>query len=214
MQEINLHMTFATEASKSVLRFGQYLQSCLPHIITKTVVFKDELSVHTLKHNLPRLLHFLRDHVQCRFKMLVDITAVDYPQRTDRFELIYMLQSIHHNARIIVKTSTDELTPVPTATAIYGGACWPEREVYDMYGVVFEDHPDLRRILTDYGFEGHPLRKDFPLTGFTEVRWDEELKRVVSEPVEMTQEFRRYELDNAVKQPFIIQLLVVGAGQE
>ena len=109
-----------------------------------------------------------------------------------------MLQSIDHNARIIVKTTTDELTPVPSATSVFSGASWPEREVYDMYGVTFSSHPDLRRILTDYGFEGHPLRKDFPLSGFTEVRWDEEKKRVVSEPVEMTQAFRKYELDNAV----------------
>lgn len=114
------------------------------------------------------------------------------------FELIYLLQSIDHNARIIVKTTTDELTPVPSATSVFSGASWPEREVYDMYGVTFSSHPDLRRILTDYGFEGHPLRKDFPLSGFTEVRWDEEKKRVVSEPVEMTQAFRKYELDNAV----------------
>ena len=139
--------------------------------------------------------------------MWVDLTAVDYPKEALRFHLHYLLQSILHNARIRVRLETDELTPVPSVSDLFEGACWSEREVYDMFGVSFEGHPDLRRILTDYGFEGHPLRKDFPLTGHTEVRWDEEEKRVVSEPLQMTQEYRRFELDdNPVRRPdFLVE---------
>lgn len=125
--------------------------------------------------------------------MVADITAVDYPTRSQRFEVVYNLLSVRHNSRIRVKTYADEATPVPSITSLYDGANWYEREVYDLFGVFFVGHPDLRRIMTDYGFDGHPLRKDFPLTGYTEVRYDEEKKRIVVEPLELTQAFRNFE---------------------
>ena len=125
--------------------------------------------------------------------MVADITAVDYPTRDNRFEIVYNLLSVRHNSRIRVKTYADEATPVPSITSLYDGANWYEREVYDLFGVFFTGHPDLRRIMTDYGFDGHPLRKDFPLTGYTEIRYDEEKKRIVVEPLELTQAFRNFE---------------------
>ncbi|NMG40035.1 NADH-quinone oxidoreductase subunit C [Chelativorans sp. ZYF759] len=139
------------------------------------------------------VLTFLKDDVQCRFISFIDICGVDYPMREKRFEVVYHLMSPHQNQRIRVKLSTDEDTPVPSATSVFPGADWFEREAYDLYGILFTGHPELRRILTDYGFEGHPLRKDFPLTGFVEVRYDDELKRVVYEPVELKQEFRDFD---------------------
>ncbi len=129
--------------------------------------------------------------------MVADITAVDYPTRSQRFEIVYNLLSVRHNSRIRVKTYADEATPVPSITGLYDGANWYEREVYDLYGVFFVGHPDLRRIMTDYGFDGHPLRKDFPLTGYTEIRYDEEKKRIVVEPLEMTQALRNFESGTA-----------------
>ena len=122
-----------------------------------------------------------------------DITAVDFPTRDQRFEVVYNLLSVRHNSRIRVKTYADEASPVPSITSLYDGANWYEREVYDLFGVFFVGHPDLRRIMTDYGFDGHPLRKDFPLTGYTEIRYDEEKKRIVVEPLELTQAFRNFE---------------------
>lgn len=131
--------------------------------------------------------------------MIADITAVDYPTRDARFEVVYNLLSVRHNSRIRVKTYADEATPVPSVTSLYDGANWYEREVYDLFGVFFVGHPDLRRIMTDYGFDGHPLRKDFPLTGYTEIRYDEEKKRIVVEPLELTQAFRNFEGGTAGK---------------
>ena len=131
--------------------------------------------------------------------MVADITAVDFPTRQNRFEVVYNLLSIRHNSRIRVKTYADEATPVPSITGLYDGANWYEREVYDLFGVFFVGHPDLRRLLTDYGFDGHPLRKDFPLTGYTEIRYDEEKKRIVVEPLELTQAFRNFEGGTAGK---------------
>ena len=133
--------------------------------------------------------------------MVADITAVDYPTRDQRFEVVYNLLSVRHNSRIRVKTYADEATPVPSITSLYDGANWYEREVYDLFGVFFVGHPDLRRIMTDYGFDGHPLRKDFPLTGYTEIRYDEEKKRIVVEPLELTQAFRNFEGGTAGKEP-------------
>ncbi|PRD41941.1 NADH-quinone oxidoreductase subunit C [Phyllobacterium phragmitis] len=138
-------------------------------------------------------LTFLRDDVQCQFVALIDICGVDYPSRARRFDVVYQFLSPRQNLRVRVKVQTDEDTPVPSATAVYPGADWFEREAYDMCGILFSGHPDLRRILTDYGFEGHPLRKDFPLTGFVEVRYDDEVKRVVYQPVELRQEFRNFD---------------------
>jgi len=139
------------------------------------------------------LLTFLRDDPDCQFVCFTDITAGDYPEREKRFEIVYQLLSPRKNARVRVKVSTDEATPVASAISVFPAANWYEREVYDLFGVLFDGHPDLRRLLTDYGFEGHPLRKDFPMTGFVEVRYDEEEKRVRYEPVKLTQEFRRFD---------------------
>ena len=134
-----------------------------------------------------------RDDPQCRFGCLIDICGVDYPERERRFDVVYHLLSPWQNRRIRVRVKTDGETPVPSAVSVFPAANWFEREAYDLYGILFSGHPDLRRILTDYGFEGHPLRKDFPLTGFVEVRWDDEQKRVVNEPVRLAQEFRNFD---------------------
>ena len=139
------------------------------------------------------VLTFLRDDPDCQFNWFVDLTAADYPRREKRFDVVYHLMSPRKNVRVRVKAMTDEDTPVATAIPVFPAADWYEREVYDLYGVLFDGHPDLRRILTDYGFEGHPLRKDFPMTGFVEVRYDEEEKRVRYEPVKLTQEFRQFD---------------------
>ena len=152
-----------------------------------------ELMVECAPDRLIALLTFLRDDPKCLFKQLIDVCGVDWPEREKRFDVVYNLLSLKNNLRIRVKVATDESTPVPSAAAVYSAAGWFERETYDLYGVWFADHPDLRRILTDYGFEGHPLRKDFPLTGFVELRWDDVQKRVVYEPVKLAQEFRRFD---------------------
>lgn len=151
---------------------------------------KNDFILETDINNLQAVLFFLRDHEGCLFKTLIDIFAVDYPEKEKRFSLIYCFLSIKYNARIRVKVLLDELTSVPSITNIYKSACWMEREVWDMNGIFFDNHPDLRRILTDYGFEGYPLRKDFPLSGYTEVRYDDSQKRVISESIEMSQEYR------------------------
>ena len=152
-----------------------------------------ELTLSCEASHVLDVLKFLRDDPECRFVCFTDITAVDYPAREKRFEIVYQLLSPYKNARVRLTTATDEATPVPSAIPVFPAANWYEREIYDMFGVLFDDHPDLRRILTDYGFEGHPLRKDFPMTGFVEVRYDEEEKRVRYEPVKLTQEFRRFD---------------------
>lgn len=152
-----------------------------------------ELVVTTSSKQLPDLMKRLRDDANCLFKVLVDVTATDFPERKERFEIVYNLLSLSHNQRIRVKTVTDEDTPVPSMVPLFSSAGWFEREVWDMFGVFFSDHPDLRRMLTDYGFEGHPLRKDFPLSGYVEVRYDEEQKRVVYEPVSLTQDYRNFD---------------------
>ena len=172
---------------------GEYLASALPQEVTATEVAHGELIVGTRAEAIVKVLTFLRDDPNCKFCVLVDICGVDHPDRPQRFEVVYNLLSLHHNQRVRVKLGTDEETPVPSATAVYSAAGWYERETWDMYGVYFSGHPDLRRILTDYGFEGHPLRKDFPLTGHVELRYDDELKRVVYEPVMLTQEYRQFD---------------------
>jgi NADH-quinone oxidoreductase subunit C len=139
------------------------------------------------------LLKFLHDDADCRFVCFTDITAVDYPERANRFDVVYHLLSPYKNARVRIKIQTDENTPVPSATLVFPAADWFEREVFDLYGVIFSGHPDLRRILTDYGFVGHPLRKDFPVTGHVEVRYDDQQKRVVYEPVKLVQEMRQFD---------------------
>ncbi len=152
-----------------------------------------ELIIHARRQGIERVLQFLRDEASCSFKVLVDICGVDYPARAERFEIVYNLLSFNQNERCRVKITTDEDTPVPTVCGVFSTANWFEREVWDLYGVFFDNHPDLRRILTDYGFQGHPLRKDFPLTGYVEPRYDIEQKRVVYEPVKLVQEFRTFD---------------------
>jgi NADH-quinone oxidoreductase subunit C len=152
-----------------------------------------ELMLETTPDKLLGLLTFLRDDPKCKFSQLADVCGVDWPEREKRFDVVYNLLSLANNQRIRVKVQTDESTPVPSAAPIWSAATWFERETYDLYGVWFADHPDLRRILTDYGFEGHPMRKDFPLTGFVELRWDDVQKRVIYEPVKLQQEFRRFD---------------------
>jgi NADH-quinone oxidoreductase subunit C len=152
-----------------------------------------ELSITVPATLLPRLLSWLRDDPGTLFKELVDICGVDYPDREQRFDVVYHLLSMHHNQRLRVRVLTDEQTPVPSVTGIFRSAGWFEREAWDMYGIMFADHPDLRRLLTDYGFEGHPLRKDFPLTGYVEMRYDEEQQRVIYEPVKLRQDFRNFD---------------------
>jgi len=152
-----------------------------------------ELMLETTPDKLVSLLTFLKTDTRCLFAELMDVCGVDWPEREKRFDVVYNLLSLRNNQRIRVKVATDEATPVPSAAVVYSSATWFEREAYDLYGIWFSDHPDLRRILTDYGFEGHPLRKDFPLTGFVEMRWDDVQKRVIYEPVKLTQEFRRFD---------------------
>lgn len=154
---------------------------------------KDELILHTDPKALSHVLQFLRDNRECQFQILIDITAVDFPERAGRFEVVYNLLSIRQNNRARVKVSVNEEEMVPSAVSLFSTAGWFEREVWDMFGIPFSGNPDLRRILTDYGFEGHPLRKDFPLTGYVEVRYDAEARRVVYEPVSLPQDFRRFD---------------------
>ena len=152
-----------------------------------------ELTLSVPAARIARVLSWLRDEPNMLFKELVDICGVDYPERERRFDVVYHLLSMHHNQRVRVRIETDEETPVPSVTEVFGSAGWFEREAWDMYGILFSGHPDLRRILTDYGFEGHPLRKDFPLTGYVELRYDPEQRRVVYEPVDLRQDFRAWD---------------------
>lgn len=172
---------------------GDYIQGALAMEVIKTEVRLDELTVTVRRETIGKVLKFLRDDVNCQFKQLMDVCGVDYPGRDNRFDVVYNLLSMVQNARVRVRLETDEASPVPSVTGIFSAAGWFEREAWDLYGIYFSDHPDLRRILTDYGFEGHPLRKDFPLTGYVEVRYDDEKKRVVYEPVKLTQEFRSFD---------------------
>jgi NADH-quinone oxidoreductase subunit C len=152
-----------------------------------------ELTIRAEAKDIVKVVTFLRDDRRCQFWSIIDVTAVDWPSRDKRFDVVYHLLSPKQNIRIRIKVEVDEATPVPSIIGVFPGADWFERETYDLYGVLFTGHPDLRRILTDYGFEGHPLRKDFPLTGFVEVRWDDEQKRVVYDPVRLAQEFRNFD---------------------
>ncbi|SMF81030.1 NADH dehydrogenase subunit C [Azospirillum oryzae] len=161
--------------------------------VLKVEVRLGELMVTVKRPAILAVLTALRDDPATRFEQLTDITAVDYPDRVERFEVVYQLLSYTHNQRMRVKLATDEDTPVPSAVAVFSAANWFEREVWDLFGIFFENHPDLRRILTDYGFEGHPFRKDFPLTGYVEARYDEDQKRVIYEPVRLTQDFRAFD---------------------
>lgn len=172
---------------------GDYIEAAMAPAILKKEMIHGELIFTIRREELRRFLTFLINDANCDFRQLMDICGVDYPERDERFEVVYNLLSLKHNFRLRVKLAVGEETPVDSVCGIFSGANWFEREVWDMYGIRFNDHPDLRRILTDYGFEGHPLRKDFPLTGFVEVRYDETQKRVVYEPVKLAQEFRNFD---------------------
>lgn len=175
---------------------GDAVAAALPEQVLSVDVPKGELVLVVRPDAINRVLGFLRDDVQCLFSQLMTITGVDYPERSERFEVVYNLLSLKHNQRVRVKLRVNEDTPVPSVVDIFPCAAWYEREVWDLYGVTFAGNPDLRRLLTDYGFDGHPLRKDFPLTGFVEMRYDDEQKRVVYEPVRLTQDFRSFDFES------------------
>ena len=181
------------EASQALKDLVEYISSQIDEALLAVEWAGDEAVLRTRPQSVLRVLNFLRDDSHCLFKNMVDLCGADYPDREQRLEVVYNLLSLKHNLRMRVKVMTDEETPVPSASELFRSAEWNEREAWDMYGIYFSDHPDLRRILTDYGFEGHPMRKDFPLTGHVEVRYDDELKRVVYEPVKLTQDFRTFD---------------------
>ncbi len=172
---------------------GEFIASSLSHEILDTEIKLEELVISVRRNAIVKVITFLRDDANCRFKQVIDICGVDYPEREERFEVVYNLLSLIHNLRIRIKVKVGEGETVPSICSVFRSANWWEREVWDLFGIPFSDHPDLRRILTDYGFEGHPLRKDFPLTGYVEVRYDDEKKRVVYEPVSLTQDFRSFD---------------------
>ncbi|WP_421791498.1 NADH-quinone oxidoreductase subunit C [Hyphobacterium sp.] len=179
--------------SQRLNELGAHIEARLESAVRSWEVAHGELALTVHRDQIEEVIRTLRDDRTCRFTTLIDICGVDYPGRSERFEVVYHLLSMHLNHRIRVKLSTDEETPVASISELFPVANWFEREAFDMYGIAFENHPDLRRILTDYGFSGYPLRKDFPLTGYSEVRWDEEEKRVVYEPVELVQEYRDFD---------------------
>jgi NADH-quinone oxidoreductase subunit C len=172
---------------------SQAIASDLTGAIVAQGMVRDELTVTAKSSEIARVVKFLRDDPRCEFRSIIDITAVDWPSRENRFDVVYHFLSPTKNARVRIKVEVDETAPVASIIEVFPGANWFEREVYDLYGVLFTGHPDMRRLLTDYGFEGHPLRKDFPLTGFVEVRYDDELKRVVYDRVRLAQEFRNFD---------------------
>jgi NADH-quinone oxidoreductase subunit C len=174
-------------------KLGEIIAGAFPGSVVGYRVANGELTLNAIPGDIVKVAAFLRDDERCQFWSIIDITAVDWPGRERRFDVVYHLLSPKHNLRIRVKVEVDERTPVPSIISVFPGADWFERETYDLYGVLFTGHPDMRRLLTDYGFEGHPLRKDFPLTGFVEVRYDDEQKRVIYEPVQLTQEFRSFD---------------------
>ncbi len=183
-------------AGEKMLALANYIQESQSANIESAEFQKDEFCVVVKPAQIVPFLTFLRDDAQCMFKQLVDVCGADYPERPQRFDVVYNLLSVKHNTRIRVKVRTDESTPVESVVSVFKSAIWFERETWDLYGIYFSNNPDLRRILTDYGFEGHPLRKDFPLTGYVELRYDEEQRRVVYEPVKLSQDFRRFDFES------------------
>ena len=182
--------------STTVNDLEKTVNSGLTTTVKKSQINFDQLFIDVEVEDIISTILFLKTNEKCKFKQLIDITAVDYPQREKRFKIIYLLLSHENNLRIVININIDEKIIVPSITKIFPSANWMEREVFDMYGISFKDHPDLRRILTDYGFNGHPLRKDFPLTGHTEVRYSEEKKKVISEPVKLDQEYRDFDFES------------------
>ena len=182
--------------SQTLEQLEAHCRAALGDSVRASRITHGELTLDVSRDKIVDVLKFLRDDKSCLFEVLIDICGVDWPARSNRFDLVYHLLSPRLNQRIRIKLMTDETTPVPSAVGIYSASNWFEREAYDMYGILFSGHPDLRRLLTDYGFQGYPLRKDFPLTGYVEVRYDDEQKRVVYEPVELTQEFRSFDFES------------------
>lgn len=178
---------------ENLLDIGEDVAEKLGETVLGWAVTNGELTLRARRDDIVKVIKFLRDDPTCNFSCFIDLCGVDYPERENRFEVVYHLLSLHQNTRIRVKVTTDAATPVPSIVELFPGANWFEREAFDMYGILFADHPDLRRILTDYGFDGHPLRKDFPLTGHVEVRYSDDEKRVVYEPVKLNQEFRDFD---------------------
>jgi NADH-quinone oxidoreductase subunit C len=179
-----------TQALKDL---GDHISSALPGRVLGSEMTHGQLVLRVKREAIVDVMRFLRDDSACLFTIMIDLCGVDYPDRAERFEVVYHLLSLKLNHRIRVKVATDEESPVPSITSLYNAAGWFEREAWDLFGIYFADNPDLRRLLTDYGFEGHPLRKDFPLTGYVELRYDEDQKRVVYEPVKLKQEFRSFD---------------------
>ena len=195
-RSIKFRLTMISKEINNTFNFINFLIKVIPQYISKNIDFKlsdDSISITTDKKNLILLLNFVKNNYLLQFKTLISITAVDYPERSNRFEINYFLLSYKLNKRIIIKIHTNDVTPIPSITDLFSSANWYEREVWDLFGVFFSGHPDLRRILTDYGFEGFPFRKDFPQTGFVEVRYDDQKKYVLYEPLEMAQEFRSFD---------------------
>jgi len=189
-------MTYEVERER-LKNFGTYVQECLPVCVQKVqVTHGNELEILVDPDTIVPVISFLKCNFMCQFTNLSDITCVDVPTRPMRFEIVYNLLSIPFNQRVRVKTYTDEFTPISSICVAHVSANWYEREIWDLFGVFFDDHPDLRRILTDYGFDGHPFRKDFPLSGYYECRYDDETQRIVRDPVELAQEFRKFDLNS------------------
>ncbi|HXY58774.1 MAG TPA: NADH-quinone oxidoreductase subunit C [Methylocystis sp.] len=182
--------------SSELEALGAKVAAAVPGAVTDVKVAFGELTLTLARDKWLETAKFLRDDPELQFVNVIDVTAADYPEREERFEVVAHLQSPKRNLRVRIKTPTDEATPVASLTGLYPGADWYERETYDLFGVVFSGHPDLRRIMTDYGFDGHPLRKDFPMTGYVEVRYDDEQKRVVYDPVKLTQEYRQFDFQS------------------
>jgi NADH-quinone oxidoreductase subunit C len=179
--------------TENLVDLAAHIEARMPDAVRSTQIIVGELTVLAEREHILPLLRFLRDDQQCNFETLIDICGVDYPERNERFEVVYHLLSMRMNHRVRVRIRADEETAVASSVAIWPAANWFEREAFDMYGIQFSEHPDLRRILTDYGFEGFPLRKDFPLTGHYEVRYDDLEKRVIYEPVKLVQEYRNFD---------------------
>ena len=177
----------------TIIDLEKIVNSGLTTTIKKSKINFDQLFIDVDVENITSVILFLKTNDKCKFRQLIDITAADYPGKEKRFKIVYLLLSHENNLRIVINIYIDEKIVVPSITKIFPSANWMEREIFDMYGISYKDHPDLRRILTDYGFEGHPLRKDFPLSGYTEVRYNEDRKKVISEPVKLDQEYRDFD---------------------
>lgn len=181
-------------------KFVQNLINMVPQWVNHAEILNDELIIHAYREDIHHLVYFLQKHMHCQYKILISMHAVDYPSDKERFELSYNFLSVRYNSRVRIKIRTNETSPVQSIISIYRTSGWFEREIWDMFGIFFENHPDLRRLLTDYGFQGHPLRKDFPLTGYTELRYDDEQKRIISEPIRLTQEYRNFDFTSPWEQ--------------